>query len=373
VSPHRSFLFLSCNTPWVHALANELARRHSVHAVRFFDWRVYWQQQPSWPSETPAEHLTRETKVMPTGYTGLLEPLIRPFLRRRVQSWCWDLEKQSGSPPQVVVPYPYLKPWVESVPEHRLVYYNLDDYTLYRPERAERITRREDELVRTAHRTVCLSQHQVDALRDRNPDHADRIAHFPLGVSEGFLNPNPESKPAPRTVGYVGNLSDRVDWSFVNAVATQCPNLRFQFVGGADPEARDAPWEQARAEAFRRENVEHVGRVAQEAVTDYYWSFAANWIPYDPDHPFNRASCPTKIMDGLGSGRPMVSTDVPECRLYPDWIRIVESPKEAAEALHEILRDEHDPAAQVAFARQHTWTERARHFEDLTASPILRS
>ena len=39
-------------------------------------------------------------------------------------------------------------------------------------------------------------------------------------------------------------------------------------------------------------------------------------MPYACDHPFNTACSPTKIMDGMGSGRPIVATSIPECRLY---------------------------------------------------------
>jgi len=39
-------------------------------------------------------------------------------------------------------------------------------------------------------------------------------------------------------------------------------------------------------------------------------------IPYAQNDRFNRACSPTKIMDGLGSGRPIVATAIPECRLY---------------------------------------------------------
>ena len=322
MTARRPFLFLSANTPWVYALAHRLGADVPVRAVRVFDWGVYYRQRPAWPPGPPSAHLTRTTRVMPTGYTGLLEPLVRPFAQWFVGRWQRALQAKGGGEPAsaepiVVAPYPYLAPWVRRVPGDRLVYYNLDDYVLYRPERAAQITAQEDELVRRAHRTVCLSQHQVEALRARHPRRAHRIHHFPLGVTEAFVNPAPEAPPAPRTVGYVGNLSDRVDWTLVNATAARCPDLTFRFVGGADPEARATPWERARAEAFRRPNVDYVGRVPQEAVAAHYWSFAVNWIPYDAAHPFNRAACPTKIMDGLGSGRPMVSTPVPECRLYP--------------------------------------------------------
>ena len=47
-------------------------------------------------------------------------------------------------------------------------------------------------------------------------------------------------------------------------------------------------------------------------------------IPYRPDHPFNRVCCPTKIMDYMGTGRPIVSTALPECRLYGHLFDVVE-------------------------------------------------
>ena len=365
-----SFLFLSANTPWVYALANRLAQRDPVRAVRFFDWQVYLSNYPSWPEGPSADALARTTRVMPTGYTGILEPVVRPIITWMIRRWQHELREQSGSSPVVVAPYPYLAPWVRDVPSDRLVYYNLDAYALYRPNRKARIRKQERELVERSCCTLCLSVHQVDQIQKRHPAHADRIHHFPLGVTEAFLNPAPNTPLEPKTVAYVGNLTNRVDWGFVNEVAERCPSLTFVFVGEADAEASEPPWERERTRAFQRANVRFVGRVPQEAVTQYYWSAGVNWIPYDPAHPFNRASCPTKVMDGIGSGRPIISTDVPECRQYPRWIDIVRTPDEAAEALHKAVEREHQGQAQVNFARSNTWADRAETFRQILNGPV---
>ena len=335
-----SFLFLHADTPWVYTLAGRLAGRHAVHATQFSDWFVYWRQNPSWPSNGTDHELRRTMKVLPTGYAGRLEWLARPFVRRTVDRWRAALRDESGAEPWVVVCYPYAAPWTRHVPGERLLYYNLDEYTLYRPGRADRIR----ELVERAAHTLCLSQYQVEALRDRHPAHADRIAHFPLGVQESFLHPNPEASPTPNTVVYVGNVGDRVDWGLVAAVAERCPDLTFTIVGGPIGGDPSADWERKRAWALRRPNIEHPGRVPQDEVPRYYQSHAVNWIPYDLEHPFNRASCPTKIMDGLASGRPVVSTAVPECRQYPEWITIADDAEATAEALRaRAAPDAHDP------------------------------
>jgi glycosyltransferase involved in cell wall biosynthesis len=259
---------------------------------------------------------------------------------------------------------------VRSVPDDRLIYYNLDAYSLYRPSRADTIRERETELVERAFRTICLSRHQVEVLGSRHPEHADRIVHFPLGVLEQFVNPNLDRSPEPRTVGYVGTLGHRVDWALVDAVAETCSDLRFRFAGGleegADPDG-NVDWERRRARALGRPNVEHLGRIPQDEVTNVYWTSAVNWIPYDTSHPFNKASCPTKIMDALASGRPLVSTPVPECELYSEWIGVADTPDAMSKALRRAAKPSgsHSPQAQVRFAKKHTWAHRAEEFRQV--------
>ncbi len=364
------FLFLSANTPWVYTLAERLAEDAAVHAVQFYDWRTYWKNEPAWPTEEPNVDIRRTLRVLPTGYAGRLEWIARPFMRSMIDGWRDDLRGRTGREPYVVVPYPYLAPWVRNVPDDRLVYYNLDAYTLYRPERAERIRRQEAELVERATRTACLSQRQVQAIRERHPDQADHIEHFPLGVVENFINPSPEEKPNPGTVGYVGNLGPRVNWALVDEVVERCPNLTFVFAGelngGAAPDGGEE-WQEKRRRALNHANVDHLGRIPQQEVTKVYWQSAINWIPYDPDHPFNEASCPTKVMDGIASGRPVVSTSVPECALYPRWITIADEPDEMGQILRCKAEDtsSHSSGQQVQFAKEHTWKQRARTFRQM--------
>ena len=374
MSAARSLLVLAANTRWVYALAKAVNQDIPVHAVRFNDWQTYWKNRPSWPDPESETSLERTHWVLPPGYAGRLERVARPFMRLAINQWRRELHVKSGEEPYVVAPYPYLAPWLRSVPRDRLIYYNLDAYTLYRPERTEWIRKREDELVERSGLTVCLSQTQVDALRTRHPAHADRIEHFPLGVLESFLNPNPEHAPRPDTVGYVGNLTDRVDWAFVRTVTEHCPSLRFVFAGSLEDlqtGGKRSEWRRHRDAAFQQPNVNHIGRIPQDEVTDLYWNCAVNWIPYDTDHPFNQASCPTKIMDAIASGRPVVSTPVPESTLYPEWIDIVDTPKEASDQLHAAANaaENHPACKQVAFAQRHTWSQRANQFLSLTSRP----
>jgi teichuronic acid biosynthesis glycosyltransferase TuaH len=367
-----SFLVLSANTPWVYALAEALANTHPTHAVRFYDWRNYARLRPTWSSSAVPEHLTRSIQTLPPGYAGRLEWLFRPYLQHLVRRWCGQLQRKSGEYPFVIAPYPYLAHWVRNVPNERLIYYNLDDYRLYQIDRQTRILEQEAQLVKQAETVFCLAQFQVDALQKRYPEKAKLIHHLPLGVAASYLNPHPDIPPEPKTVGYIGNLSDRVDWQLVREVATACPEIRFIFVGSTQENGYlNSPWQVHRNAVFALPNVRHIAQVPQEKVTQYYWSFALNWIPYTVTHPFNQAACPTKIMDGIASGRPVLSSDLPESRLYPEWIVIFRSVREAISQIRTQLDfSEEQSFRQLKFARQHTWKIRAHTFTNWMSSNL---
>jgi hypothetical protein len=80
-------------------------------------------------------------------------------------------------------------------------------------------------------------------------------------------------------------------------------------------------------------------------------------------------------MDGIASGRPVLSTDIPECRLYPDWIRVFHSVTEAIALLRQQLHEaatftgQEKQRQQNQFALQQTWQHRAKTLVSLLSQP----
>ena len=112
-------------------------------------------------------------------------------------------------------------------------------------------------------------------------------------------------------------MDDRVDWRFVYDTATMLPNVRFIFVGrthGCRKRSRRLEWVAQREQALSLRQVKAIGQVPYGELGRVYQSFAVNWMPYDVRNAFNIACCPTKIFDALATGRPFISTDIPECR-----------------------------------------------------------
>ena len=76
------------------------------------------------------------------------------------------------------------------------VYYNIDDYTLYWPERAQQIRELERATVLAADVTICVSRLRADELIAAIPEAAGRIHHVPHGTPTPFLAQQPLIQPA---------------------------------------------------------------------------------------------------------------------------------------------------------------------------------
>jgi hypothetical protein len=80
-------------------------------------------------------------------------------------------------------------------------------------------------------------------------------------------------------------------------------------------------------------------------------------IPYRKDDPFNQVCSPTKIMDGMGSGRPIVATAIPECRLYSELFDVAEDDEAFLSPVGSILAcgsDDGRADLRNAFAHEHS-------------------
>lgn len=370
-SSKKPVLFLSANTPWVYSLAQAMAGGgRPTTAVRIYDWRNYRRLRPRWPNGQPPQMLSREQWIFPPGFAGRLSPIAGLYVRLMILN---TLRRMRSTPKEkicVVAPYPWLVSGLDGIADIQIIYYNLDNYSLYRPDRSKLIADQEEKLVAKADLILCLSQHQTGYLSDRYPKRANCARHFPLGVVEHYLNQQPGASPQENSVGYIGNLIDRVDWRFVRAVADAAPDFDFYFVGGLEGSGgggQRANWRLDRALALEAPNVHHIGQVDQSEVAHYYWKYSINWIPYATDHAFNQASCPTKIMDGLASGRPVLSVDLPECKLYPSWVSVVRSVEETVgelRRLSSLANDQVRAQLQIEFARRNSWGRRAELLEE---------
>lgn len=358
-----AFLGTGADTASVHAFYEALASVAAgpVVTIRFSDFSAARRLKQQCSGKTGTKDLV---VPVPPAYATRLHWLTRGYLTRKISLHYADLAASSGIPPFLVLTNPAIERWTPAIPNERLIYWNFDDYRLFQPERAADIEAWEAVLIERARLVLCASRTQQTRFQAWLPRHAHKIRHFPNAVRREWIPDRPGVAVEEGTVGYVGCMGDRVDWQLVYGTALACTERRFIFVGGVErPTSRTPPeWTQARGRALGLPNVEAIGRVAQSDVWRWYQSFELGWMPYDIQHPFNIACCPTKIFDALGAGRPFVSTAVPECLLYPEQIPLITSAEDAPDVFARALADwtPENATQQLAFARANDWHTRAQ-------------
>jgi teichuronic acid biosynthesis glycosyltransferase TuaH len=287
--------------------------------------------------------------VLPSGWMKRFPGLGMRPIARSIRDW-WNLQPRTWRR-GLVMSYPHYLHLHKLLRPDVSVYYNIDDYALYWPGAADQVRELERAMVRAVDVTICVSRVRAEELRAHAPEAADRIHHVPHGAPTPFLAQKPLVRPArppadiahlPRPyLGFIGSLEDRLDWELMDRISLRFPEASIIVVGRVrDPV--DEPWWNACSRFLSRPNVHALGWRAQQMLAGYYQAFDVTLIPYRMDHPFNRVCNPTKIMDAMGSGRPIVATAIPECRLHAERFHVPETADEFIEVVGTILGQQSD-------------------------------
>lgn len=297
-------------------------------ALKCLDYYNAWKQggHPwSWGRRLSkvGERQWRRELVLPSGWMKSFPRLGMRPIRREIEAW--RAACSPGGPLALVMTYPHYLYLRDLLKPDKSIYFNVDDYAQYWPRRAAQVDALERRAVRESDLTVCVSRLRADALRAAVPSASSRVRHLPHGASASALAGGPCATPGPAPadlaglprpiLGYIGGLEDRVDWSLIDALAAAFPHASIAMIGRPSSGPLGL-WQADRARARSRPNVHLLGWKPQVQLDAYNRAFDVCLIPYAVDHPFNIACCPTKIMDSMATGRPIVSTDLPECCLY---------------------------------------------------------
>jgi glycosyltransferase involved in cell wall biosynthesis len=362
----RDWVIADAGWTWTERIFSPLAGLgQNVLLLDVVDWGNAWRQRRGLSRclgriKKQSERLWRADLALPPGWMKRLPRLgMRPIAGIVHR---WRRLRDDARPLVLVASYPHYEVLADMVRPDHLVYYNMDDYALYWPDRADEVRDREDRIVARAELSIICASARAEELARRVPEAADRIRHCPHGAPASAIPARPQESPAappddvaslPRPyLGFVGSLEDRLDWSLIEHLAREFPTGSVILIGR--PPVGPGPWDAARD----RPNVHFLGWRDQAQVGRYNASFDVCLIPYRVDHPFNLACCPTKIMDYMATTRPVVATALPECRLYADHFDVIEDADEFVAAVARIVgqgSDDGRSGLRWEHARAHTW------------------
>ena len=318
--------------------------------------------------------------VMRAAQMPLVSALLPEIARR------WDCSRTSAraakfltaSGADSVVVFHYSWRWPDMLPaaletvSH--VYECTDDHknapdSLCRPMMRRHICSTEKKLLTSAD-LVVFSSRELEGVCE----HSGRKVFLPMGVDAAHFarlavrDPHgnaglPERQPGRPRIGFVGRLTGRCDWAMVRAAAAETPDWQWIMAGpteGIEPRGPD--------------NLHWTGPIAYNELPAWLHHWDVGLVPSTSSTEFNRRSSPMKLLEYLAAGLPIASMDIPASRdlagQAPGHVFIAEEYASAC-LVDAVRRALAVPAWQReggrAFARRHSWEERAARLLDLTA------
>ncbi|MFQ6104488.1 MAG: glycosyltransferase [Candidatus Glassbacteria bacterium] len=168
--------------------------------------------------------------------------------------------------------------------------------------------------------------------------------HFKKALNEDAEAPSDMMGLKKPILGYFGLVDTRVDMDLLEAVASQKPDWTIVLIGPSHVEKRAS-------------NILMMGRRTYDELPGYLKSFDVCLIPFVLNENTRNLN-PTKLLEYFASGKPVISTPIPDViDLYSDLVEIASTPEEVMKAVYRVLSDEDGEKARKRMreAAENSW------------------
>lgn len=165
-------------------------------------------------------------------------------------------------------------------------------------------------------------------------------------------------------IGYVGTLHRWLDIELITRIVEERPGWKFVFVG-----PRRARTDLGRLEQLP--NVRMLGPRPHGELPALLGQFDVTWIPYKLAE-FTQYVFPTKLLEYLAAGRPVVSTNLPEVQKFAPPVRIGTTAQEIEEHIAAALQSPPDDRGRD-LARAFDWQIQMRQIHHYLDAALATS
>jgi len=235
------------------------------------------------------------------------------------------------------------------------IYYCIDNFSVSSSS-AKKVRVTERKLLKKADLVFVTSKALFDYCIEYNND----VSIFPFGVNlddfekARFIKTEiPDELKGIRNpmVGYIGGVHKWIDQDLVKAVALNCPDFSFVFVG---------PLQTDISSLSGIKNIYFLGNKGHEKIPHLIKWFSATIIPY-LINDYTKNVYPTKLNEYLSMGKPVVSTDLPEItafnQRYENVVYTAKTAKEFSECIKNAMKQDNDLLRQgrIEVASENSW------------------
>ncbi|NDJ51541.1 MAG: glycosyltransferase family 1 protein [Chloroflexi bacterium] len=178
------------------------------------------------------------------------------------------------------------------------------------------------------------------------------VSHLAQAADPSYPAAEPVASLPRPIVGYLGTLNYWIDTGLLAHIARAHPDWTLLLVGPVDLLADMKPLEGL-------PNIVRTGRIPYTEVPAYVKVFDVCVNPYHLDEVAEHCS-PLKLYEYIATGKPIISVDMPEARLFDGLVTIANDPEQFVAALEAALANDDGELAELRRqeALQHDWRRR---------------
>jgi len=275
----------------------------------------------------------------------VVTPLVLPYHKWQIVRWVNNMiltvwlkrliRKHQLLEPVLWISCPAAAGVVGRLGEVKSIYYCADEHSVFPGLSKTTVEHLEKKLLKTVDLVVVTSTPLYETKKAFNPKivqipHGVDFDHFSKAANPHIDVPRDICRIKKPIIGFYGLIQDLIDFDLIRYVAKTRPEWSIVMIGPTIFDVGDLP---------RLPNIHFMGGRSREQLPNYVKSFDVCMIPYKVVERTIYAN-PLKLRQYLSSGRPVVSTPLPEVKKYEGLVKIAKDPADYVRHIEFLL--DHD-------------------------------
>jgi glycosyltransferase involved in cell wall biosynthesis len=166
-------------------------------------------------------------------------------------------------------------------------------------------------------------------------------------------------------VGYVGALSDWVDFDIIRAISREYPDLSIVLVGPESPSVK------SEVESLKQcPNIYILGAKHYETLPNYIKAFDVCIIPFKINE-LTLSSNPIKLYEYISSGKKVISINLPEVKPFDNIIHVADNLDEFLQFVYVSLNEKANIKEFLKIIGENTWDRKSEKMIKLIIQKLI--
>lgn len=224
----------------------------------------------------------------------------------------------------------------------------------------------ENKLLSKANLVFVVSQELFQSKKRYNKN----IYLIPNGVDYEYFNletnflPDDISQIKKPIIGFIGSIHDWIDLELIKFIANSYKNFSIVMIG---------PIHLDISALKETKNVYFLGEKKYEEIPLYLKTFDVCILPFKERKLINSADC-IKTYEYLSVGKPIVSTNFPQAKIFTDVIRVANNKENFVKQIEEALKEKDNNLVfkRKKIAKENSWEKRVEQISKIISDHIKK-